>query len=61
MTIELEDQIVPEPSRDQGEDMIQLDDLSELSDIYEPVQSNDNEPNIVEIDDNSEELDFLDL
>ena len=41
--------------------MIQLDDLSELSDIYEPVQSNDNEPNIVEIDDNSEELDFLDL
>ena len=58
---DLEDKIVPEPSRDQGEDMIQLDDLSELSDIYEPVQSNDNEPNIVEIDDNSEELDFLDL
>ena len=58
---ELEDKIVPDPSRDQGEDLIQLDDLSELSDIYEPVQSNDNEPNIVEIDDNSEELDFLDL
>ena len=58
---ELEDKIIPDPTRDQGEDMIQLDELSELSEIYEPVQSNDNEPNIVEMDDNPEELEFLNL
>ena len=40
--------------------MIQLDDLSDLEDIFEPKESNNNEPNIVETHDNSEEIDILD-